>query len=82
MPIALVAPLKGGFLICSLASPPFFATANGDGKVDFWDSATGERRESFDWGIGKVRCVVFDRAGDRAACSSEAGDVVIWDLDR
>ena len=62
-------------------SGSFLATANGDGKVDFWDWATGERRESFDWGVGKVSCVVFDRAGDRAACCSEAGDVVIWDVD-
>ena len=63
-------------------SGSFFATANGDGKVDCWDAMTGERRESFDWGVGKLRCVTFDRAGDRAACCSEAGDVVVWDVER
>src|SRR5262249_46000339 len=37
----------------------FFATANGDGKVDYWDAETGERRQSFDWGVGKLNCVTF-----------------------
>jgi WD40 repeat protein len=63
-------------------SGAFFATTNGDGKVDFWDAATGDRRESFDWGVGKVRSVAFDRTGDRAACGSEVSDVVVWDVDR
>jgi WD40 repeat protein len=63
-------------------SGAFFATANGDGKVDSWDSHTGERRESFDWGFGKLNDVTFDATGDRAACCSEAGEVVVWDVDR
>ena len=63
-------------------SGAFFATANGDGKIDYWDAQTGQRRESYDWGVGKLNAVVFDPAGDRAACCSERGDVVIWDVDR
>lgn len=63
-------------------SGAFFATANGDGKVDFWDGETGERRTSFDWGVGKLNDVIFDAAGDRAFCCSNTGQVVIWDVDR
>jgi WD40 repeat protein len=62
-------------------SGAFFATGNGDGKVDYWDAQTGERRESFDWGVGKVRALAFDRSGDRAACGSHVGDAVVWDVD-
>ena len=39
------------------------------------------RRESFDWGVGRVREVVFDAAGHRAACGSRSGTVVVWDVD-
>jgi WD40 repeat protein len=63
-------------------SGEFFATANGDGKVDYWDARTGERRQSFDWDVGKLNAVAFDATGDRAACCSESGKVVIWDVDR
>jgi WD40 repeat protein len=59
----------------------FFATTNGDGKVDFWDAATGERSQSFDWGIGKLNDIAFDPAGDRAAVCSSTGQVVVWDID-
>jgi WD40 repeat protein len=60
----------------------FFASANGDGKVDYWDARTGERLGSFDWGVGKVNDVAFDRTGERAACCSQAGAIVVWDVDR
>jgi WD40 repeat protein len=60
----------------------FLATANNDGKVDYWDESTGERRESFDWAVGKLHAVAFDANGDRAACGSATGEVVVWDVDR
>ncbi len=59
----------------------FFATVNGDGKVDYWDAATGQRTESFEWGTGKLLDIAFDAAGDRAACCGESGDIVVWDVD-
>jgi WD40 repeat protein len=59
----------------------FFATANGDGKVDFWDAATGAHQKAFDWKIGKLHDVVFDATGDRAACCSKMGQIVVWDID-
>jgi WD40 repeat protein len=63
-------------------SGEFFATAKGDGSIDYWDGHTGERRHGFDWGVGKVNDVVFDDAGDRGACCSQSGAVVVWDVDR
>ena len=63
-------------------SGAFLATANGDGKVDYWDAATGERRESFDWGAGKLNAIAFDATGDRAACCGKSGEIVVWDVDR
>jgi WD40 repeat protein len=59
----------------------FFATANGDGKVDFWDAHTGQHRKAYDWKIGKLHDVIFDASGDRAACCSKTGQIVIWDID-
>jgi WD40 repeat protein len=68
----------------SVAFPPsgnFFATANGDGTVDYWDGRTGAHRRAYDWKVGKLHDVVFDPAGDRAACCSKTGQIVIWDVD-
>ena len=62
-------------------SGDFFATANGDGKVDYWDGHTGEHRQAFDWQVGMLNDVVFDPTGDRAACCSQSGAVVVWDVD-
>jgi WD40 repeat protein len=62
-------------------SGSFLASANGDGKVDFWDAHTGEHRAAWDWKIGKLHDVVFDATGDRAACCSSSGQSVIWDVD-
>src|SRR5262249_49866270 len=59
----------------------FFATANGDGKIDYWDARTGEHRQAFDWKVGKLYDVVFDPTGDRAACCSKTGQIVVWDVD-
>jgi WD40 repeat protein len=63
-------------------SGDFFATANGDGKIDYWGARTGEHRQAFDWGVGKLQDVVFDPTGDRAACCSKSGKIVVWDVDR
>ena len=62
-------------------SGDFFATAKGDGTVDTWDTRTGERRDSYDWKVGKLNGVAFDATGDRAAACSATGKIVIWDVD-
>jgi WD40 repeat protein len=63
-------------------SGEFFASANGDGAVDYWDARTGAHRQAFDWKVGKLNDVVFDPSGDRGACCSKTGHVVVWDVDR
>jgi WD40 repeat protein len=62
-------------------SGEFFATANGDGKVDYWDAATGKHRESFDWKVGKLHDVTFAPDGQRAACCAKSGHIILWDVD-
>ncbi|MGL4555602.1 MAG: WD40 repeat domain-containing protein [Gemmataceae bacterium] len=80
--VAHHAPGKTHFLgVAWHPSGDFFASANGDGAVDYWEGRTGVKRESFDWGVGKLNGVTFDAAGDRAACCSGRGDVVVWDVD-
>jgi WD40 repeat protein len=63
-------------------SGDFFATTHGDGSADYWDARTGKRRKAFDWGLGKLTGVTFDPTGDRAACGSPTGEVIVWDVDR
>jgi WD40 repeat protein len=75
----LGAPL---FAVSFHPSGGFFATADGDGKVDYWDARTGTHRQAFDWSVGELREVVFDPSGDRAACCGKAGQIVVWDVDR
>jgi WD40 repeat protein len=59
----------------------FLATVNGDGKADFWDAHTGAHRKGYDWKVGKLHDVVFDPTGDRAACCSKTGEIILWDVD-
>jgi WD40 repeat protein len=70
------------FCVTFHPSSDFFATANGDGKVDYWNGRTGEHRQAFDWKVGKLHAVAFDATGDRAACCGKNGEIVVWDVDR
>jgi len=64
-----------------LPTAPLLATANGDGKVDYWDLDSGERRYSFEWSAATLNHVAFADGGDLAACCSRHGEVVVWDVD-
>ena len=57
------------------------ASASGEGIVDWWDPTGGERRESYDWGRGKITALCFDARGDRAAACTTNGEVIVWDVD-
>jgi WD40 repeat protein len=69
------------FAVAFHPSGGFLASVNGDGKVDYWDAHSGEHRQAFDWKVGKLHDVAFDASGDRAACCSQGGEIVVWDVD-
>lgn len=58
-----------------------FATAGNSGMVSFYDTATWKVAKTFDWKIGKLRCVAFSPDGALAAVGSDKGQVVVWDVD-
>jgi hypothetical protein len=57
-----------------------FAVGNGEGSVHLWESATGNARGAFDWGVGEIGSVAFSPDGSTAAVAGQKG-VVIWDVD-
>jgi WD40 repeat protein len=56
-------------------------SASGEGVVDWWNTTTGERLASYDWGKGKPTALAFDATGDRAAVTTAKGEVIVWDID-
>lgn len=75
-------PTHGGWL--SVAFDPHgrrVVTGGIDGTVAVWDAATdGPPLTTFQWGVGPVYAVIFDRDGLRAAAAGHAG-AVVWDVD-
>ena len=57
------------------------ATADGDGRVAFWDPATGELVRAFEWGIGPVWSVAFAPDGLTCAAGGDDGRLIVWDVD-
>lgn len=56
-------------------------TASSDGTVRFWDAATGAGRGTFDWQLGRVRCVAMSPDGLTVACGGQDGRIVIADVE-
>ena len=75
-------PKHGGWL--SVAFDPHgrrVVTGGIDGTVAVWEAATdGPPLTTFQWGVGPVYAVTFDRDGLRAAAAGHAG-AVVWDVD-
>ena len=57
------------------------ATAGNDGTVSLYDTTSWQVTKTFDWKIGKLRCVAFSPDGALAAVGSDTGKVVVWDVD-
>jgi WD40 repeat protein len=57
------------------------ATADPDGRVGFWDPATGELKRAFEWGIGPLHSLTFAPDGLTCAAGGDEGRVVVWDVD-
>jgi WD40 repeat protein len=58
-----------------------FATTSNDTAATVWDTRTWELRKRYEWQIGRLRTVAFSPDGLRCAAGSDAGQIVVWDLD-
>jgi WD40 repeat protein len=56
------------------------ATSN-DRTVKLYDTASGRVTQTYTWDIGRMRSVAFSPDGLLAAAGSDAGKVVVWDVD-
>jgi WD40 repeat protein len=54
---------------------------NTDAAVRVYDTATWKETAGYEWQIGKLTAVTVAPDGLRAACGSDRGRVVVWDLD-
>jgi WD40 repeat protein len=50
------------------------------GKVCLWDGGTFRLRRTWDWGVGRLRSVLFAPDGMTAAAGGDR-DVIVWDVD-
>jgi WD40 repeat protein len=60
---------------------PFLATVSNEETVKYWDTATWQVIQTFDWEIGKLKCVTFAPDGMRGATGGDKGQIVVWDVD-
>jgi hypothetical protein len=57
-----------------------FAATRNDATVRLWDVESWHPRASYDWDIGPVVSLAFAPDGQRAACGSKKGKILVWDL--
>ena len=56
-------------------------TVSNEATAKFWDTASWTLEQSFQWGIGPLKCVAVSPDGMCAAAGSATGKIVVWDLD-
>jgi WD40 repeat protein len=56
-------------------------TVSNDTMAVLWETATWSEVREFAWEIGPLKSVAIAPDGNRAACASDRGRVVVWDLD-
>lgn len=59
----------------------YLAVTSNDATVKLFDATTWEIARTFEWNVGKLRSVCFSFDGNLAAAGSDAGQVVVWDVD-
>jgi WD domain, G-beta repeat len=59
----------------------FLAATGNDGTVQFFETSSWQRTHTFDWNIGRMRCLAFSPDDLSIAAGGDTGDVVIWDIE-
>jgi WD40 repeat protein len=59
----------------------YLAAAGNDRTVKLYDTGTWQAAKTYTWDIGRMRSVAFSPDGTLAAAGSDAGKVVVWDVD-
>jgi WD40 repeat protein len=57
-----------------------FAVGSRDGTVRVWDSASGQERGNYDWGVSKIGTLAFAPDGGTIAAAGASG-IIFWDVD-
>lgn len=55
--------------------------ANDSAEVALWDALSWKPVASYDWGVGRVRCVAFSPDGLLAVAGGDGGAVAVWDAE-
>lgn len=64
-----------------LGSGQLLATVNGLSVVRFWSTESWEVIREYEWGAGGITCLAATYDGLTCACGTDAGGVVIFDVD-
>jgi WD40 repeat protein len=59
----------------------YLATVSNDETVRVWGARGWREQTTFTWRIGRLLTLALAADGLRAAAGSDAGKVVVWDLD-
>jgi WD40 repeat protein len=59
----------------------YLITVSNDTMAVLWDTTDWTEARTFAWDIGPLKAVAVAPDGSRAACGSDRGRVVVWDLD-
>jgi WD40 repeat protein len=67
--------------LCFTADGRHLLTVSNDTTVRVWSTDSWQEHTTFTWEIGKLLNIAFAPDGCRAAAGSDAGKVIIWDVD-
>jgi WD40 repeat protein len=59
----------------------YLGVTSSDGTAKFYDTTNWKVAKTYDWKIGKPRCIAFSADGLMAAVGGDQGKIVVWDMD-
>jgi WD40 repeat protein len=59
----------------------YLAATSNDTTVKLYDTESWQLARTYTWGVGRLRSVALSPDGTLAAAGSDAGKVVVWDVD-